>query len=76
MNKRERNTIQECLKLLMADDEQGGDPTQAIGRLCELVGWRYPAWDLVKNNKIRTMTPAELFGKLPGLAGKPKRKHT
>jgi len=58
MTKRERKIVKVAIDDIMAED---GDFSGAIGRLCRLVGWRYPLSEI----KMTSTTLAALAGQGP-----------
>lgn len=63
MTKAERATIKLAIRELMAEEENF---TSAVGRLCRLVGWRYPAAEL---DETKTITIDELMRRLDAQKG-------
>jgi hypothetical protein len=62
MTKRETAEVQRAIRELM-NHEDGGNFTAAIGRLCRLVGWRYPASEI----KGRPVTLQEVMRRFDGV---------
>lgn len=65
MNKKDREVVKEAIECLMDED---GDYARGIGILCELVGWRYPAYHNTKDLKSVRIEDIVLGpGKFPGI---------
>lgn len=58
MTKAERAIVKRAIRELMAEEQQF---TSAVGRLCRLVGWRYPAAEI---DETKTITINELMRRL------------
>ena len=64
MTKREKKIVEWCINELLEDGREGcGDFVTAIGRLCELVGWKYQIYELFKKGGIKGTTIDKLSKK-------------